>query len=492
MASSGVDNNPTSAPTSDQTAVDLDRNPSPGLLRFPPEILHNICLEVLRPSQEGRAWVAALAQTCRALHDIAIPVLYGRVVDKPRWKIDFDDLGWVAGHWEPLINGFRLIRTLALNPALGEQVWAIELRHVPTIWSSADSQAVQAFTVLARQRLGIQGLIPIPSDPIPALVLCSLTPNLTRLVLTAGREAWKRPTDFLLTRANGRITGARRTFQHLAELTIDYSGPYVINLHVYNGLLHAAPNLRSLSLKCVTGGTSMTAQLHNVTTLKLEGVMLCERALKKLTRTCAALAHFEFSNVTEAQRVTHRSNFLPVSPAGILTCLAPAAATLRKLRINNYVEPSRIPPGRPFPRIDSLAGFPALRHVALSNRSIRRPSDNPHRALADLVAGCAELESLYIFNIHRVDEEEFELLGRKVAEHEWLRLRTISLRTDSVERVARGMGQGTLAQRTLQAGEMTRRLEGAVNDMNRVAQGAGVRVLYSVGVDHDVTPFADE
>lgn len=169
---------------------------------------------------------------------------------------------------------------------------------------------------------------------------------------------------------------------------------------------------------------------------------------------------------------------MPVSPGGILRCLAGASQTLKKLHLSNHLEPSKIKDGKEFPLVESLSGFPGLRQVAIDTRCIERtPGRNPSTALAALVAGCAELEGLYLMGIDEFPLDEFKVLADKVAELEWPHLRRVKLRSKKSPfqpfvRVRQQVDRGNPWKL------MEKALTGpAERDVKRMAEAAGVKVV---------------
>jgi hypothetical protein len=134
---------------------------------------------------------------------------------------------------------------------------------------------------------------------------------------------------------SNRPLAAKHTLHNLTNFTVHFTTTrrggrtYGINLHKLNGILHTVPNLRSLVIDCVRGGTSMTARLPSLTMLRLPKAYLCTRGLQKLTRACTNLVHFEMTYTNEPSV----GNYFSVSPAQILNCLAPCRATLQRLHL---------------------------------------------------------------------------------------------------------------------------------------------------------------
>lgn len=403
-----------------------------------------------------------MAQTCRRLCDIAVPILYGHILH--------DSPPALLANQLPDFGILSLLRALSSKPALGEFVRSMELgdvRFPPHVQlEGADSGVVQAFSEWLHQKFGIdiEGFV----GPDPAVVLCCLTPNLTKLILTGSRYGWLQSTDFLLRRDdNRRIIGAIFVFRYLTDLTIQADDLTMLNLNFYNGLLHAAPNLESLTIEKPSGGSLLSANLRNLTTLKLMDAYIGERGLAKLTKTCSTLRHFEFSNLQSSRPVAL------VSPAGILACLAPSADTLQTLHIDNYLPLNRIPDGRPFHLVEHLAGFPALRHLAINSRSILRER-NPKHALVDLLAGCLELERVFIFNMGSFSRLELKHLVDKVAMFEWPRLKIIQLSAYS--------DRPTLFDTDMEGWtQFKSALYKTKKDINRMVRMTGVVLLYRSG-----------
>jgi hypothetical protein len=237
---------------------------------------------------------------------------------------------------------------------------------------------------------------------VPLMAVASLAPNLATLETTVSDES--NDTDFLLNRTDTRrrVIGPKHTLARLTEFTVHFTSTRRggrtsgINLHKLNGILHTAPNLRSLVIDSARGGTSMTARLPNLTTLRLPKAYLCTRGLKKLTRACTNLVHFEMTYDKEPT-----VGYLPISPAQVVDCLAPCKATLQRLHLGGYTARQ----GDYFPLVPTLRDFKALKQVAVDCSAIvRRPDDT---TLVQLVGGCRALEGLFLMGLEGFPRDEF-------------------------------------------------------------------------------------
>ena len=247
---------------------------------------------------------------------------------------------------------------------------------------------------------------------VPLMALASLASNLETLETTVSNES--SDTDFLLNRSDTRrrVIGPKHTLAHLAEFTVHFTSTRRggrtsgINLHRLNGMLHTAPNLRSLVIDSVRGGTSMTARLPNLTTLRLPKAYLCTRGLQKLTRASTNLVHFEMTYDEEPT-----VGYLPVLPAQVLDCLAPCKATLQRLHLGGYT------PGHRdyFPLLSTLRDFKALKQVAVDCSAIVRQPDDT--TLVQLVGGCPALEGLFIMGIEAFPRDEFACFTNGALNH---------------------------------------------------------------------------
>jgi hypothetical protein len=237
---------------------------------------------------------------------------------------------------------------------------------------------------------------------VPLMAVASLAPNLETLETTVSDES--NDTDFLLNRTDTRrrVIGPKHTLDHLAEFIVHFTSTRRggrtsgINLHKLNGILHTALNIRSLVIDSARGGTSMTARLPNLTTLRLPKAYLCTRGLQKLTRACTNLVHFEMTYDTEPT-----VGYLPVSPAQVLDCLAPCKATLQRLHLGGFTPGHR----DHFPLLSTLRDFKTLKQVALDCSAIVRQPDDT--TLVQLVGDCRALEGLFIMGLEAFPRDEF-------------------------------------------------------------------------------------
>ncbi|KAG7291096.1 hypothetical protein NEMBOFW57_001106 [Staphylotrichum longicolle] len=235
-------------------------------------------------------------------------------------------------------------------------------------------------------------------------VVC-LAPNLTTLEIghfynNSGN------TDFLLQKANNRVTGPKDTFtlSKLTTLTVTLAAAYAvkINLHKLNGLLYAAPNLQSLSVDGATGGTSLTARLPNLTSLCLNKSYLTYRGLRLLVRSCINLTTFKLTQIARYSEAA----WLPVSPAQILECLVPCRTRLQRLHLAPLVRPYNVDAisEKPFPLLTTLEWFPGLKQVAIDPLAIASRING--QRLVDLLRDCPVLEGFFLLKLTEVAEEE--------------------------------------------------------------------------------------
>jgi hypothetical protein len=261
-------------------------------------------------------------------------------------------------------------------------------------------------------------------DPITIMTIASLAPNLATLEIAAAHN-W-RNMDFMIEKtARRRATASRQTctLQSLTDLSVHQArtrlpsrnrGVSITNL---NGLLHSTPNLRALTIEAPSGGTSLTARLENLTTLRLTNSYLCHSGLKQLVRACARLIHVEYKQVTQPWW----ESYLPVSPAQAFECLAPCRSTLQRLHLairmpdlsSNSRRESLM--RKPYPLLTTLEGFSALRQVAVDIRAIERPM-RVGEGLTRLLWPCTALEGVFLLGVEEFPAKEFACFARGVVE----------------------------------------------------------------------------
>jgi hypothetical protein len=262
-------------------------------------------------------------------------------------------------------------------------------------------------------------------DPATMMAMVCLAAHLRTLEITAS-DTWS-DTEFMLVKRSAGIVshtvGPLYTLNELTTLIIHFArdnespeGKAGIDLNKLNGLLYSTPNLEHLAIDRPKGGASdLSAQLPHLTVLKLTKALLCERALRLLTRGCHKPTHFELTHSPAG--LGRCGLYHPVSPSQVLECLAPCRATLRKLHLAPFV-PERHqarPLRKPYPLLTTLEGFSALREVAVDYRAIeRRPGS--HEALARLVWACKELEGLFLMGMKEVPVREFAFFTRCVVD----------------------------------------------------------------------------
>jgi hypothetical protein len=449
------------------------------LFRLPPEILYMICRETL---YDGTNTLTSLARTCRTLNRVAILVLYAEIADRPRRA---DDVGPSREYNQVL----RLHRTLFTTPSLAGLVRSLTFEHNRLITlSSGHFQWFPTYSTALQQRFGLDTQQPELREPVHTLMMCAVCPNLAELGIAATRR-WGN-TDFLLRRHNGRVTGPRFTFNHLKELTIWYMPlhrterlGHGLDLHRFNGLFHAVPNLETLTISRARSGTSLTCRLTRLTTLTLTDCHLCTRGLRHLLRGCNRLVSFTLQHDPDSSVI----RFPPISPASILECLAPFKQTLQRLHITPWIpSPNHVYvlAGTYHPHLTHLAEFTALRHVGLDYSVI---TANDRRALVRLLQGLGDLETVFLSGLKGSElafYDQFSEFSASAAHGmEWPRLRLVKLQAKDDE-------DQVVAQRAFAE------LVDGVNDGGsmsgvRVLADAGV-VVQCVGGWVDAGPFAED
>jgi hypothetical protein len=204
---------------------------------------------------------------------------------------------------------------------------------------------------------------------------------------------------------NNGVTDPRLTctLSKLTSLTVTSPWPgdriWLGNL---NGLLHAAPNLRSLSVEGAESGTTLIARLTNLTTLCLNNSFLEPRGLHLLTQACINLTYFKFTGFRDDEE----PGILRISPAEILDCLAPCSARLQKLHLapvlcakdrGRYLE-------QPFELLTTPVGFPALTQVAVDPLAVEPRSDK--QGLVNLLRHCPALEGVFLMDVREGTGED--------------------------------------------------------------------------------------
>ncbi|KAK4109236.1 hypothetical protein N656DRAFT_847874 [Canariomyces notabilis] len=389
--------------------------PSP-LISLPSEVLDEI-IQALVNANDGRAGLASLARTCRYMHNRLTPVLYGKIEDPRIHSVVGDE---VVVSNRPRLNYLALAHTIALSRRLRQHITVLKFGNAhlsPEVLINApQGPGRDAMLLFIQHRLRLNILNPDEdlSSPIPALALCAVAVNLGRLVLTSTSHRSWIGTDFLL------IRDADAPEQHYPW------GSRQVNIKILDGLLRASPILETLSIERPSSGAELTTQLHNLTSVKLTTAWISERGLIKLLRAARHLNRFEYSINPHGE--TH---IMPVSPRGILRALAPASQTLQRLYIASYIQPNLIPANHEYPLIETLAGFPALREVALDYRCVDRDY-NGGPAMVLLFVGCPLIERIYLFDIEHMLPWEFQGFVTRVKQTHWLHLKTVKLMGDYV------------------------------------------------------------
>ncbi|KAK4155725.1 hypothetical protein C8A00DRAFT_31383 [Chaetomidium leptoderma] len=369
--------------------------PMPCFLRsLPLEILTKICQELV----DDTASLARLGETCRELNRAVVPVLYREIED----------------HAPPhRLRAVALVVSLAAYPSRGQYIRAIKFPHPSPAPIDIQSNMYGLYCAAIQYLFGF--VAPVPpnqSQLVAILALACLAPNVSRLEIMVS-YSWGN-TDFLLNKVNNRVTGAkpRCVLPRLTSLVVDLTSPVDcgFNLHRLNGCFYAAPNLTSLAIDRPSGGTSLTARLSHLTTLRLTNALMSHRGLRFLIRGCSNLVSFQFTQNSHAWSKT----YLPVSPAQVLACLAPCKATLRKLHLAPYLPSTPLQQrGIPWDRLDTLDEFPLLRQVAVNLDAIRR--QNGGQVLARFVWNCTSLEGLFVMGLEAFPTEEFACFARAAA-----------------------------------------------------------------------------
>ncbi|KAL2022512.1 hypothetical protein VTK56DRAFT_5119 [Thermocarpiscus australiensis] len=413
------------------------------LLSMPQEILHNI-FELVIHGNDTKS-LSRLARTCHALHRNVMPILY-------RCILDPDPYG--QPHPHDRANVTALVITLLRNPNLRPLIRSICLLDTTLTlygWGRADQQTIQIYNGALMQLFGINPYLnpQAVKHPVGQLLLAALAPNLTRLELRMG-TCW-RDTNFLLnytTNRQGqrRMTGPRLRFAHLRALTVYFredwwqqrtGGDRGASLQKLNGLLHAAAaSLEELTVWHARSGTSLTARLARLTTVRLPEAYLSARGLRHLLRDAAGLRRFALTHdrrvaapgTQPTQATPNRCAYLPVSPGQVLDCLpAVTAQTLTDLLLAPYVPPV-LPAGADYPMLTELGRFARLRTVIVDYRALERrlPPRNDHDALVRLLRGCGDLRRVAFVCVERFEPREFaRLVEAAVVRMEWPLLREV-------------------------------------------------------------------
>lgn len=420
------------APVADMALDPNWRLPEPRpcyLLGMPHEILLRICKTLFEHDSGCRDLksLSRLARTCKAMANIARPVLYGDIIDPSHVSL--------AAFYSGRLRMRSLLVTLRMSPALRPLVRSLRLLNARFLGQPSSPLKIQLHHMTIRELFGIDASRPgAMVEPLNEMALVCLAPNLTSLTISPTPD-WG-DTDFLLARTNGRVTGVRHAFPNLRSLTVLYR-PYNpgfrraagVNLHKLNGLLHAATRLATLSIGSARGGTSLTARLAHLTSLTLTDSFLSARGVRLLLRGCERLEHLRLDG--RAERASMPANVAPASPWQVVGAARPAAAALRRLRISGWL-PAGALPNAQFPLLERLAAeLPLLRHVAVDYRAIRRDGNwaggAARAVLGELLRGCHALESVFLFGIKSLDGDEFRHFARMVVAAEWPRLRRVWL-----------------------------------------------------------------
>ena len=349
---------------------------------MPVEILFKIYGEL---ASDPRS-LSRLARTCQGLHLAVTPILYRGIGTQPTQQLRVENLAI----------------SLLDSPARREHIQSMDTSQI-YVYNAVDRIQRGVLSQIVEALFGIQAHepgSPDSSNAITMAVVC-LASNLTTLEIG---HLYKNSgnTNLFLQKVNNRVTGPRVSCT-LPKLTTLTAKPgflaSTINLHQLNGLLYAAPNLKSLSVDAATGGTSLTARLPNLASLCLDNSHLSYRGLRLLTRSCVNLTHFKLTHMGH-----HSATWLPVSPAQILDCLMPCRAGLKKLHLEPLVNPGYlgVDLAKPFPLLTTLKWFPALKQVAVDPRAIAPRSDG--HGLVDLLRGCPALEGVVLVNVKEVTD----------------------------------------------------------------------------------------
>ncbi|KAK4155724.1 hypothetical protein C8A00DRAFT_31382 [Chaetomidium leptoderma] len=469
----------------DAGTADTPRPKTSPLRVLPPEILFKICEEVVGADGDT-ASLARLGRSCRGFSQIATSVLYREIKSRviPAQgvvliqSIAVNNLG----------KNMSLLLTLCSNPTLGAAIRSMELAPASVgfhlLQTAFPMSTLRTYHAAIHQMFGVS---PAQNgsfhNPVTPMALACQAPNLVKLQLTID-TTWK-DTDFLLNKNNNRVTGPKFTLHHLAELTIDYNRRTHIpdkglGLRKLNGVFHTTPNLKKLTIDRARGGTSLTARLPHLTTLKLTNTHLCPGGLHHLTRACPNLVHFEFTHDPDTAVAVRPRHPLPVSPAQILTCLV--KPTLQRLAIAPWLPPQQqhlTQAQYPLlsPQQHQLSAFTSLRQVAVDYRAIaiaRAPNDGSEfQALVGLFQGMEQLEGVFLFGVQgseRFGKEFGVFLQRVIRTAEWPRLRVVRLQ-------ARRVGGGDVVRERGVWERLESCLEnGSGSDMRLVGVGRGVVV----------------
>jgi hypothetical protein len=361
---------------------------------MPVEILTSIGSELA----DDRRDLARLALTCRRISKIVITALYLHIEDRKPHRL----------------REVALAVSLADHPSRGEAIRSIQLAApLFEAFAGCDPKTAEAFRRIVMDLFGPDAWDQtVTLEPIKMMAVVCLAPNLSTLEFAITH--WWGDTNFLLETVNNQVTGPKLacTLPKLTNLTVRFrfatttvSGT---NLQSLDGLLHAATGLESLTVERPCGGTSLTARLPRLTTLRLVDSYLCPRGLRLLTQSCPNLAHFELTNHGRHPV----ESCLPASPAQVLERLAPCRGTLQRLHLAPWIDPP-IRDGRPYPLLTKLGGFTALKQVAVDYWAISPRADD--EKLARLVWDCPLLEELSLFSVEAFTIQEFAAFAHATA-----------------------------------------------------------------------------
>jgi hypothetical protein len=276
--------------------MDLDRKPC-FLQALPQELLLMICQEVVgTDNKRDTAALACMARTCRIFNDVATAILY-RDIHRARDATNPTDY---INELSSFCKDVRLVATLHNNQALGPIIRTMELAPA-NLYIVLGGYLPTAITKDVRlaiaQMFGDDPEVPNSFGLVPYMALVGSAPRLAKLTLSLYFN-WK-DTDFLLHKHNGLMKGTRITLPYLTDLKIHSPAGrhsdtnWGVDIQSVNGLLHCTPRLEKLAIEYAKGGTSLTARLEHLTTLKLTKTQLCARGLANLTRACHNLVEFD-------------------------------------------------------------------------------------------------------------------------------------------------------------------------------------------------------
>ncbi|KAL2131693.1 hypothetical protein VTI74DRAFT_4736 [Chaetomium olivicolor] len=395
------------------TRMSPNQQSHPCLLSIPAEILYLIYGGLDRRS------LLQLARTCRMFHGLCIPLIYRAIEDRAATAdtdTDMEDAAVTQQHSPARLKAFPLMLTLLGNPTVANQV-----EHIRFDYARLELPPIRDYRAILKRLFGIKMRSKNEarrSDAIKMALVC-LSPSASTLEMTTSHM--QHDTDFLLAKADlYSVPKPKFTLHHLTSITVRLKLKNYVNstpanidsidISRLNGLLHCTLNLASLTIYYASGGSSLTAQLPCLTSLRLIDSFLEGEGLKALTASCRRLVHFELA-------YSIWSSLLPYSPstaAEVLGCLAPSKDTLQRLRL-------QIRPRDKWRlmEVETVGAFPALRQLTFDDRVLARKAKSDDAALVRLIEGCPALEGLHLIGIKNLSAGELACFARAVESERW-------------------------------------------------------------------------